>query len=160
MAVSSTVWLFRWAIPLLVPRRYRVNSGGSSSGAVAVLEVQTSADEGSPLHVHHVENEWFYVFEGEYEIKVGNEIFHLKAEGSIYAPKQIPHAFHDVGETGGKMLVVVQPAGHIESFSVDLFKLVTSGTRDEIALKVPFQKHEMEIVGPPLPKKCQPMTTR
>ena len=128
-------------------------SGNDNGGAVAVLEMQTNTDDGSPLHVHHVENEWFYALEGEYDIQVGKKIFHLQPGGSIYAPKLIPHAFHDVSEKGSKLLVVAQPAGHIEAFAVDLFKLVTSGTRDEATFKLMFQKHDMEIVGPPLPKK-------
>jgi hypothetical protein len=35
----------------------------------------------------------------------------------------IPHAWHDVGATAGKMLVVVQPSGNIEAFSEDLERL-------------------------------------
>lgn len=134
-------------------------SGADTGGAVAVLEVQTNPDFGTPLHVHHIENEWFYAIRGEYEVKVGDDIFHLKAGGSVYAPKLIPHAISDVSEKGGKMMVVAQPAGHIEAFSVDLFKVTSSGTNNEAAFRAVFLKHNMEIVGPPLPKKHQPMTT-
>ena len=52
--------------------RIRV-SGNDNGGAVAVLEFQTKPDDGAFLHVHHVE--WFYALEGEYDIKVGDEIF-------------------------------------------------------------------------------------
>ena len=134
-------------------------SGADTGGAVAVLEVRTDPDFGTPVHVHHVENEWFYAIEGEYEVKVGDNIFHLKPGGSVYAPRLIPHAINDVSEKGGKMMVVAQPAGHIEAFSVDLFKVISSGTHDEAAIKAVFLKHNMDIVGPPLPKKHQPMTT-
>jgi mannose-6-phosphate isomerase-like protein (cupin superfamily) len=134
-------------------------SGADTGGAVAVLEVQTDPDFSTPLHVHHVENEWFYAIEGEYDVKVGDDIFHLKPGGSVYAPKLIPHAFSDVSEKGGKMMVVAQPAGHIEAFSVDLFKVISSGTHDEAAIKAVFLKHNMDVVGPPLPKKHRTMTT-
>ena len=109
----------------------------------------------TPVHVHHVENEWFYAIEGEYEVKVGDDIFHLKPGGSVYAPKLVPHAISDVSEKGGKMIVVAQPAGHIEAFSVDLFKVISSSTHDEAAIKAVFLKHDMDIVGPQLPKKHQ-----
>jgi mannose-6-phosphate isomerase-like protein (cupin superfamily) len=134
-------------------------SGADTGGAVAVLEVRTDPDFGTPVHVHHVENEWFYAIEGEYEVKVGDNIFHLKPGGSVYAPRLIPHAINDVSEKGGKMMVVAQPAGHIEAFSVDLFKVISSGTHDEAAIKAVFLKHNMDIVGPPLPKTHRPMTT-
>jgi mannose-6-phosphate isomerase-like protein (cupin superfamily) len=46
-------------------------SGDDTGGAMAVLEVRTAVDAGPSLHVHHVENEWFYALEGEYDIQVG-----------------------------------------------------------------------------------------
>ena len=91
-------------------------SGNDNGGAVAVLEVRTKADDGALLHVHHVENEWFYALDGEYDIQGGNEIFHLKPGASVNAPQLIPHTWHDVGDKGSRMLVVAQPAGHIEGF--------------------------------------------
>jgi quercetin dioxygenase-like cupin family protein len=133
-------------------------SGADTGGAVAVLEVHTNPDFSTPIHVHHVENECFYAIEGEYEVKVGDGVFHLKPGSSVYAPKLIPHAINDVSEKGGKMMVVAQPAGQIEAFSVDLFKLISSGTRDGATLKTLFLKHDMDVVGPPLPKRRQPMT--
>jgi hypothetical protein len=57
------------------------------------------------------------------------------------------------------MMVVAQPAGHIEAFSVDLFKVISSGIHDEAAIKAVFLKHNMDVVGPPLPKTHRPMTT-
>ena len=131
-------------------------SGADTGGAVAVLEVTTDPDFSTPVHVHHVENEWFYAIEGEYEVTVGDEVFHLKPGGSVYAPKLIPHAINDVSDKGGKLIVVAQPAGHIEAFSIDLFKLMSSGTQDPAAMIALFQKHNMEFVAPPLPRRHQP----
>ena len=128
-------------------------SGADNGGAFAVLEVPTVVDAGSPLHVHHVENEFFYALEGEYDIQVGAQIFHLKPGGSVYGPKLIPHAWHDVGETPGRLIVVAQPAGHLEAFARDLDKLTPADMQNAGAMKALYQKHNMEIVGPPLPKK-------
>ena len=128
-------------------------SGADTGGAVAILEVHTDPDFSTPIHVHHVEDECFYAIEGEYEVKVGDEIFHLKPGGSVYAPRLIPHAISDVSGRGGNMIVVAQPAGQIEAFSIDLFKLISSGIRDGATLKALFLKHDMEVVGPPLPRK-------
>jgi mannose-6-phosphate isomerase-like protein (cupin superfamily) len=128
-------------------------SGKDNGGAFAVLEVPTAMGSGPPLHVHHVENEWFYALEGEYDIQVGDQIFHLKPGGSAFGPRMIPHTWHDVGPVPGKMLVVAQPAGHIEAFTEDLEKLVAAGPPSPAAFKALFQKHDMEIVGQPLAKK-------
>jgi len=118
-----------------------------------VLEVATEVDAGSPLHVHHIENEWFYALEGEYDIQLGDHVFHLKPGGSVYAPKLIPHAWHDVGAAPGELLVVAQPAGQLEAFAEDVEKLSAGKNADPAAYKALFEKHDMEIVGLPLPKK-------
>jgi mannose-6-phosphate isomerase-like protein (cupin superfamily) len=128
-------------------------SGLDTSGAVAVLEIRTPVDSGPSLHVHHVENEWFYALEGEYDIQVGTEIFHLKRGASVYGPKLVPHTWHDVGETPGRMLVVAQPAGHLEAFAKDLESMSPADMRTPGAEKALFERHNMEIAGPPLPKK-------
>ena len=128
-------------------------SGTDSGGALAVIEVPTAVDSGPSLHIHHVENEWFYALEGEYDIQVGEQVFHLKPGGSVYGPKLIPHTWHDVGSIPGKMLVVVQPAGHMEAFAKDLQKLMPSQMRDPAIEKALFEKYDIELAGPPLPKR-------
>jgi hypothetical protein len=51
------------------------------------------------------------------------------------------------------LLVVAQPAGNIEASSEDLEKLTAGENLDPGAFRALFEKHDMEIVGPPLPKK-------
>lgn len=128
-------------------------SGADTGGAFVVLEVSTTVDSGAPLHLHHVENEWFYVLEGEYDIQVGADLFTVKAGESVYAPKLIPHTWHDVGATPGRLLVVAQPAGGMEGFSQDLIALAGTGPPSPVEMKALFEKYDMEILGPPLPKK-------
>ena len=41
------------------------SSRETTDGRVAVIEHHASQGHGSPLHVHHNEDEWFYVTEGE-----------------------------------------------------------------------------------------------
>ena len=53
----------------------------------------------------------------------------------------------------GRLLVVSQPAGHLESFVEDLEKLTPAQLRDPAVEKALFEKHEIEWAGPPLPKK-------
>lgn len=107
----------------------------------------------SSLHTHRIENEWFYVLEGQYDIKVGEQIYHLECGGSAYGPKLIPHTWHCVSPTPGKLLVISQPAGYLESFVEDLEKLTPAQLGDPAVEKKLFEKYEVEVAGPPLPKK-------
>jgi len=44
-----------------------------------------------PCIVHQLEDEWFYVMEGEYVAQVGDERFTLTAGDSLLAPREVPH---------------------------------------------------------------------
>jgi len=88
-------------------------SGRDTHGAVAIVETPTLAGYGPPLHRHHVENEWFYALEGEYDVQVGGSLFHIKPGGSVFCPRMMPHTWRDVGSASGKLIIMAQPAGHI-----------------------------------------------
>ena len=128
-------------------------SGKDTDGAYVVLEVPTPPDAGPSLHTHRIENEWFYVLEGEYEIKVGEQIYRLEPGGSAYGPRLIPHTWHCVSTTPGRLLVISQPAGHLEAFVEDLVKLTPAQLIDPAVEKALFEKYEIEMAGAPLPKR-------
>ena len=123
-------------------------SGTDTNGNLAVFE-QTSVSQGkgTPLHIHHRQDEMFYVLEGEYFFKVGDDKFHLSAGDSIFLPMKVPHAWTQISGKG-KMTVIFQPAGKMENFFVTLAGLDHEPSRDEL-VKL-FADHEMQIAGPPL----------
>ena len=128
-------------------------SGTDTGGAFAVFEVPTVPFAGPPLHLHHTENEWFYTLDGEHDFQVGDKIHHLVPGGSIFAPKMIPHTWQNVGDSPGRMLTLVQPAGRLEAFFALFSKLVSAGALSTAATKALFEEYGMEVVGPPLPRK-------
>ena len=123
-------------------------SGSDTDGALAIFE-QTSLSQGrgTPLHLHNSQDENFYVIEGEYYFRLGDEKFHLTKGESIFLPRKIPHAWTQVSERG-KMMVVLQPAGKLEDFFVAMASLDHEPNQQQIA-KI-FLDNDMQVVGPPL----------
>ena len=123
-------------------------SGQDADGGIAIFE-QTSISQGmgTPLHVHHCQNEIFYVLDGEYIFKVGEDIFNLSQGECIFLPQKIPHCWTQVSKKG-KMEVIFQPAGKMENFFLTVAALDHEPTKEEMA-KI-FSDNEMEIVGPGL----------
>lgn len=123
-------------------------SGKDTNGELAIFE-QTglSPKRGTPLHVHHNQDEIFNVIEGEYHFIVGNDKFKLTAGDTIFLPRKVPHAWTQVSKKA-KMNVIVQPAGRLEEFFVTMAAFEGEPTKEQVA-KI-FSDNEMEIVGPPL----------
>ena len=126
-------------------------SGSDTDGELAIFE-QTSLSQGrgTPLHVHHFQDEVFYVVEGSYYFQVGEDKFSLTTGDSIFLPRKVPHAWTQVSKKG-KMTVTLQPAGKLEDFFVTMAELDHEPTPAEIA-KI-FADNDMQVVGPPLKLK-------
>lgn len=123
-------------------------SGKDTDGDLAIFE-QTSLSQGrgTPLHVHPKQDEIFYVLQGSYFFKAGDDTFHLSAGDSIFLPRAVPHAWTQVSEKG-KMTVIFQPAGKLEEFFLTMQALNHDPSHAE--LEKIFADHEMQLVGPPL----------
>jgi quercetin dioxygenase-like cupin family protein len=123
-------------------------SGMDTEGGLAVFE-QTSLSQGrgTPLHLHHFQDEIFHVLEGEYYFQVGDDTQRLHVGDSIFLPRKVPHAWTQVSAKG-KMMVILQPAGKLEDFFVTMSALDHEPTTKEIAQI--FADNEMQVVGPPL----------
>lgn len=110
------------------------------------MEHHHTAKGGPPLHLHTVEDEWFYVLEGEYIVKVGDQLHHLKAGDSVLGPRNVPHAFAFVGESSGRFLITYAPAGRMEEF----FDGQDRGGGRTYDLKERMAAFGMKYLGPPL----------
>src|SRR3954466_4810631 len=87
-----------------------------TDGDMYVFE-STRIKEGGPSHhVHFEQDEWWYVLQGEFLIKVGDITYNAKAGDSVFGPRMVPHSFAKVGEAEGKLLMIFQPAGKMEEF--------------------------------------------
>ncbi len=125
-------------------------SGADTGNQYAVLELPSTPDLGPPLHVHWIEDEWFYVLEGEHEFQVACDRFRVAPGDSIFAPRLVPHTWRNISGRPGKMLCVAQPAGRLEAFFAELSVLFSSDPTNIGGMKAVFERYDMQIVGPPL----------
>jgi mannose-6-phosphate isomerase-like protein (cupin superfamily) len=124
---------------------YKVSSQ-DTQGGLFLFEQVSLRKGGPPRHLHHSQEEWFYVMEGEYVFEVGTERMRLRSGDSLLAPRKIPHVWAYVGEPPGKILIGFQPAGKMETFFQEAAKISDFAADEKL-----YRACEMEIVGPPLP---------
>ena len=85
--------------------------GGPDSDFV-IVEWADAGESGhewiAPLHVHHADDEAWYVLEGVLRFRIGEEVREVGARGAVLAPKGTPHAYGNArrGESARYLLVM------------------------------------------------------
>jgi quercetin dioxygenase-like cupin family protein len=127
----------------------------STDGQVAVIEHLGPRGAGSPLHLHHNEDEWFYVIDGELTFWVGGQLITAPAGSFVYGPKGIPHTFL-VSSEQARFLLVGEPAGFeqfMRACSEPAARLeippAPTSPPDIAAIAALAAQHGIEILGPP-----------
>jgi quercetin dioxygenase-like cupin family protein len=120
---------------------------GQGSDGLFVLENTFHAKGGPARHLHHEQDEWFYVVTSDFQMEVGAERFTLHPGDSLLAPRGIPHVWAHVGNATGSILVAFMPARKMEAF----FRAVTRANAMPPLDPELWRAHGMELLGPPLP---------
>ncbi|MCC7376471.1 MAG: cupin domain-containing protein [Verrucomicrobiales bacterium] len=100
--------------------------GKQTHGAFALVELIGQPGEFVPPHVHRREEETFHVVEGALEIWCAGHTVQLRAGDTFFAPRNLPHSPKFVGNTPGRVLVTLTPAGFERAFR-DLDSLAAGG---------------------------------
>ena len=122
--------------------RVRILAEGGNLGVVDMVEVPPG--HMPPLHIHHAEDECFYVLKGEVTLYMPDAERTLGPGDLLLAPRGIPHSYR-AGEEPCHMLVVSQPAG-FERFVAAVAGL---DEPDPETLTAVAAEHDIEILGPP-----------
>ncbi len=75
------------------------------------------------LHVHRVQEETFYVLEGECEWQVGDQKVRATPGTYLFIPPGVPHNIANASDKSARMIMTVSPPGH-EHYFEELVKLV------------------------------------
>jgi mannose-6-phosphate isomerase-like protein (cupin superfamily) len=125
-------------------------SSRDTGGAFAVFEGVTEPQQGPPLHRHIHEDEWWYIIDGEFRFVVDGREIHAGAGATVFAPRGSCHTFQNIGATAGRTVTTVVPGG-TDLFFEELDVMAPRGTAPDPAALFPlFEKHGMELLGPPL----------
>jgi DNA-binding transcriptional MerR regulator/uncharacterized cupin superfamily protein len=131
-------------------------SAKDTKGAMCIFEFTT----GWPCHLHHEQDEWVYVIDGELELQVGEKRFRANAGESVFIPRQVPHLWGPVDENRCRIINIFQPAGKIEEFLREVGNLKDLPTREDVINKTYteeqismlsrlFGAYDMELLPPP-----------
>ena len=86
-------------------------TGQNTDGKYCLIELYATKEGSPPWHVHHNEDEGFYIMEGELTISVGKNTYKAKKGDYFLAPKDIPHTYTVDSPGHARILLMCSPAG-------------------------------------------------
>src|SRR5436190_61183 len=100
-------------------------SGDKTGGALGLLDFKTPAGQ-TPLHVHHKEDEGWYLLEGRISCTCGDETVTAGPGSFLWLPRDVPHRLRF--ETECHLLQIAIPAGLFTSRSIHFGSSTTACT--------------------------------
>jgi quercetin dioxygenase-like cupin family protein len=78
---------------------------------------------GPPPHIHHREQEAFYVLEGTLDIQMGGQMVQASAGDFVHIPIGTVHSFRNNGDSVARQLLIFSPGG-MERFFEETLEVV------------------------------------
>ncbi len=106
-SLENSVWYTGWLVTFLT-------TGKDTHGQFALQEQVGRKGNVPPPHIHHREDETFYVMEGEMTFSIGTQTIKATPGTMVFAPRDVVHSF-TIDSDQVRILVMNTPAG-IEEF--------------------------------------------
>jgi quercetin dioxygenase-like cupin family protein len=78
-------------------------------------------------HVHRVQEETFFVLEGECRWQIGEQTVEAKPGTYVFIPPGVPHNIANASDRPARMIMTVSPPGH-EHYFDELVKIVAASS--------------------------------
>jgi quercetin dioxygenase-like cupin family protein len=123
--------------------------GRETADSVMMFEEVAPRGTVTPMHLHHDSDEVTYVLNGEFTVKIGDEVTVGGPGTCVFMPRGVPHAWKNTGPDTGRLLFIYTPAraGKFFEDMSGMQRALSSINDDEIATLL--QSYHWEVVGPP-----------
>jgi quercetin dioxygenase-like cupin family protein len=123
----------------------------TTNGAFGLVEQVLPPGFASPYHLHHLEDEAFYVLEGEIAFVCDGNWTIARPGTYVFGPRSIPHGFKVLGDTPARMLLLCTPGGFAQ-FVVEMSEPAPAPP-DMARLMAVAAKYRIDMLGP-LPEEA------
>ncbi len=147
--VENSTWYFGHVFSFLA-------DATDTGGQLSVMEIRMYQGGEPPVHVHHGEDEAFYVLDGHVTYLLGDDLHDAPAGTFVWAPREVRHGFRS--ETpSARLLCIMAPGGAEHEFremgtaagSMN-FGPIPDQEPDPDELAQTQARYRYDIVGPPL----------
>lgn len=85
-------------------------TAADTAGQLTIIEVTEPPGAQAPLHVHHREDEAFWILTGSITLHVGDAVIDAGPGDYAFGPREVAHRY-EVGPDGCRMLFICTPGG-------------------------------------------------
>ena len=103
-------------------------SGAATNNGLAVVEQRLPAGFSPPPHIHHNEDEAFYILSGSITAQLGDEQVAAQSGAFLWLPRGVQHGFVVSGDAPCTILVITTPSG-FDGFVADVGSPTTTTDR-------------------------------
>ncbi len=121
-----------------------------TGGTHVVFEDIVQPNIGPPRHIHHDQDETFFFLEGEFDVEVDGQLYHMAPGDVAFIPRGATHAFKNVGETPGRLRYIFSPALEIENMFLAFHAAQSNGDLNTDKMAEISARYGQSFVGPPL----------
>ena len=118
-----------------------------SGGSLSIVEHPFAVGALVPPHIHHREDEFSIVLEGEIGFRSNDQEVVLGPGGYIVKPRGEVHAMWNAGSTPARMIEVISPAG-FEGFFRELTDMTAVGAPDPAAITALGERYQLPFTQP------------
>jgi quercetin dioxygenase-like cupin family protein len=127
-------------------------------GALSVLELDCPTGGGVPLHAHDVADHVLYVLDGVFALTLDGRRETMRPGACAMIPRGHAHAYVNVGEARGRLLVIATPPASESRVFLELAAMLATGpdgsTELTSAIRLLGARHD--VVLPPTPEQPPP----
>ncbi len=92
-------------------------TGEQTGGRFTLVEDENPPGTAIPLHYHTREDESFYVLDGTVDFTIGGRRLLALPGTTLFAPRDVPHAWTVIGDRSARMLIMLTPGGADRMFA-------------------------------------------
>jgi quercetin dioxygenase-like cupin family protein len=118
--------------------------GGDNAAGASCLEFAAAPGFDTGMHVHTKLEETFYVLDGEFELRAGDEVRRMLPGSVMFVPPGVPHGFSNPTDKPATLLLIMSPAD-FDQYFVELADILAhSGPPDTGAIAALRRRYDTE----------------
>ena len=126
-------------------------TGAQTGGGMTAIDTVVAPGEGPPLHVHAEQDEFIYVLDGTFTVRLADELTDAQPGSFIFIPRGTPHTWKNAEDEPARFFAGFVPAAPaFEEWFTRYAKLQPEQRGTEAFTRLAAQTQPFEVLGPPL----------